>query len=109
MPTRRASPQPRWDGNPFRIEPPLPPGATARTAPRDSRAYGRRGSFHLIAACGLTAPVFRFGDQRSGLTHEIIFLTATPPRRVLHRYTGCSVSPLCQGMGGPLHCYGAVF
>src|SRR5882757_5439794 len=45
--------------------------ATAGTAPQDSRAYGCRGSFHLIAACGLTAPYFRFGDRRFDLTHEI--------------------------------------
>jgi hypothetical protein len=68
----------RGMGTPLRIEPPPITGATARTAPKDSRAYGRRGSFHLIAACALTAPIFRIGNRRSSLTHEIIFSTPTP-------------------------------
>jgi hypothetical protein len=48
--------QPPRDGNPFRIEAPLHTGATAGTAPKDSRAYGYGGSFHLIAASDSTAP-----------------------------------------------------
>jgi len=35
------------------------------TAPKDSRTYGCRGSFHLIAACGLTALHFPLSAARS--------------------------------------------
>jgi hypothetical protein len=73
------------NGNPFKNKAPPTTGVTAGTAPKDSRAYGCRGSFHLIAVCGSTAPLFRW-HRRSSLTHEIIFLMPPPARRVLHRY-----------------------
>jgi ATP/maltotriose-dependent transcriptional regulator MalT len=67
---------------------------TAGNGTENSCAYGRRGSFHLIAACNSTAPVFRVGDPRASLTHEIILWTPTPARKLLHRYIGGSISPL---------------
>jgi hypothetical protein len=73
---------------------------TAGTAPKDSRASGCQVSFHLIAACGLTAPFFRLGGRRSSPNHEIIFLTPIPAPRVLHRYICNSTSPVSQGTGG---------
>jgi hypothetical protein len=45
-------------GTHFRIEAPPYHRGTAGTAPKDSRAYGCRGSFHLIATCDSTAPIF---------------------------------------------------
>jgi hypothetical protein len=79
-PPERLTQQPPLDGNPFRNEPPPTTGATAGTAPTDSRALRGRGSFHLIAACGSTAPLFAdhskvFGNQGNA-----------DNRRRFHRY-----------------------
>jgi hypothetical protein len=41
---------------------PPTPRATAGTAPEDSRAYEGRVSFHLIAVCGETVPLFLRGN-----------------------------------------------
>jgi hypothetical protein len=41
-------PRPSGDASPFRIKPPPATGGTAGTAPKDSRAYGCRGSFHPV-------------------------------------------------------------
>jgi hypothetical protein len=66
----RGRPDGRWSALPFIT------AATAGMAPKDSRAYGCRGSFHLIAAFDSTAP--HFPHRQSGLTHEIILSTPTP-------------------------------
>jgi hypothetical protein len=54
--------QPPWMGTHSGMSHPYP-RQTAGTAPKDSRAYGCRVSFHLIAACDSTAPHFRFGNR----------------------------------------------
>jgi hypothetical protein len=66
-------------GTHSRNEPPPTTGATAGTAPRDSLAYGCRGSFHLIAACNSTAP-FRFSGSSP---HETT--PCSPGATLLHR------------------------
>jgi hypothetical protein len=70
----------RWD--PFRIRPPAPRRHLEDgTAPKDSRTYGSRVSFHLIVACGLTGA--SFFDPAAGrprqrqIRHAYCVLTAT--------------------------------
>jgi hypothetical protein len=49
------------------LSPPPTTGATAGTAPKDSRAYGHRGSFHLIASCDSTALDFPRFESRGNV------------------------------------------
>jgi len=48
------------------------------TAPKDSRAYGRRVAFHLIAARDLTAPLFRLLQSANRLDASPRSASATP-------------------------------
>jgi hypothetical protein len=55
---------PRMEPNQESAAPSCPTSRAAGTAPKDSRAYGRRGSFHLIAACN-SPPCFRNAATRA--------------------------------------------
>jgi len=70
-------------------------GATAGTAPKDSRAYEGRVSFHLIAVCGKTVPLFLRGNLIRSCNGG-----ALPQTGEVARNKSCSQSWIINRTGG---------